>query len=245
MGISALDGERRRILVVDDIELNRTLIEAVLRGATYDVDSVEDGASALAALDAKPYDLVLMDLEMPGLGGHAAAAAIRERRCGTFVRLAALSSHSSEGDRRRSAEVGMAAHIARPIAPHALLAEIERAFVVPLEQRRDPWQRQLYEDWVARLGADRMCGFLRNLRDQLATLSDLVVDDAGDALHKLAHDVASTAGMLGFLEVTASCRTVLEGSTDEQRAREALRAALEAAIDCLDLHLAAERRTAA
>ena len=246
MGMAAFPGDRRRILVVDDVELNRTLIEAVLRGATYDVDSVEDGASALAALDAKPYDLVLMDLEMPGLHGHAAAAAIRQSRCGTAVRLAALSSHNGESDRRRSAEVGMAAHIARPIAPRALLAEIERVFVAPLEARRDPWDRKHYDDWVARLGAERMSGFLLDLRDQLATLSDLVVDGPRDALHKLAHDAASTAGMMGFLEVTTCCRAVLEGPENkESQVHEALRAALEAAIDRLDLHVASERRDAA
>ena len=244
MSAAAFSEHRRRILVVDDVELNRTLTEAVLRGATYEVDSVEDGAAALVALDAKSYDLVLLDLEMPGLGGHAAAAAIAERGCGP-VRLAALSSHNGEGDRRRSAEVGMAAHIARPIAPHALLAEIARVFVTPLAARQDPWQRKLYEEWVARLGAERMRGFLLSLRDQLASLGDFAVEGERDELHRLAHDVASTAGMLGFLEVTRRCRAVLEADGDEAGTRAALAAALEAAVDRLDRHLASERRDAA
>ena len=242
MGAVTSFAERRRILVVDDVELNRTLTEAVLRGATYEVDSVEDGAAALAAIDLKSYDLVLLDLEMPGLDGHQAAAAIRLQ---SSVRLAALSSHSEPDARRRSAEVGMAAHIARPITPHALLAEIERVFVAPLAARQDPWQRKLYEEWVARLGAERMRGFLISLRDQLATLGDLVVEGDRDELHKLAHDVASTAGMLGFLGVTERCRAVLEADSDEAKTRVALGAALEAAVDRLDLHLTAERRDAA
>ena len=244
MSVAAFSEHRRRILVVDDVELNRTLTEAVLRGATYDVDSVEDGAAALAALDAKSYDLVLMDLDMPGLGGHAAAAAIRKRGSGP-VRLAALSSHNGEGDRRRSVEVGMTAHIARPIAPHALLAEIERVFVTPPAARQDPWQRKLYEEWVARLGAERMRGFLISLRDQLAVLGDLVVEGERDELHKLAHDVASTAGMLGFLGVTERCRALLEADGDDPETRAALGTALEAAVDRLDLHLSAEQRDAA
>ena len=174
MGGVALAAEKRRILVVDDVELNRTLTEAVLRGATYEVDSVGDGAAALAALDARPYDLVLMDLDMPGLHGHDAAAAIRERRCNSVVRLAALSSHSGSRDIRRSGEVGMAAHIVRPIAPHALLREIERVFCLPALRQTvetaDPWQRKSYDDWASRLGAERMDGVLRSLRDQLEAL---------------------------------------------------------------------------
>ena len=106
MGVSAFPGDRRRILVVDDVELNRTLTEAVLRGATYDVDSVEDGAAALAALDAKTYDLVLMDLEMPGLGGHAAAAAIRKsgaRRARASPRCPRTTARATAAARPRSA----------------------------------------------------------------------------------------------------------------------------------------------
>ncbi len=235
--------DRRRILVVDDVELNRTLTEAVLRGATYEVDSVEDGVSALAALDAKPYDLVLLDLEMPGLDGHQAAAAIRRR---STVRLAALSSHGEPAARRRSAEVGMAAHIARPIAPRALLSEVARVFCQPRTARPDPWQRQLYAEWTSRLGHERMRGFLLVLRDQLAVLGDLADEGEQAELHRVAHDVASTAGMLGFLEVTRHCRAVLEGdAASEAAARDALQAAIDDAVDCLDHHFMTERRGAA
>ena len=241
--VTSSSAERRRILVVDDVELNRILTEAVLRGATYEVDSVEDGAAALAALDAKPYDLVLLDLEMPGLDGHQAAAAIRRQ---SDVRLAALSSHGEPDARRRSAEVGMAAHIARPIGPRALISEIERVFCQPHQARAEPWQRHLYAEWTSRLGHERMRGFLLNLRDQLALLDDLADDGEREELHKVAHDLASTAGMLGFLEVTSRCRAVLEGeAADEPEARDALQVAINDAIDCLDHHFATERRGAA
>ena len=243
MGAVTSFAERRRILVVDDVELNRTLTEAVLRGATYEVDSVEDGVAALAALHDKPYDLVLLDLEMPGFDGHQAAAAIRRQ---SSVRLAALSSHSEPDVRRRSAEVGMAAHISRPIAPRALLREIELVFCQPAEPRPDPWERRLYEEWTSRLGSDRMRDFLLTLRDQFAALDDLAANGENEALHRLAHDVASTGGMLGFLEVTRRCRAVLEGEPmGEHAARDALQVALDDAIDSLDHHFATERRGAA
>ena len=234
--VASVVADKRRILLVDDIELNRTLTEAVLRGATYEVDSVGDGASALAALEGKRYDLVLMDLEMPGLDGHEAATAIRRREQGA-PRLAALSARSGAAARSRSAEVGMAAHIARPIAPHALLREIERVFCQPVEAMIDPWQRQHYEEWVARLGSERMHGFLAKLHDQFRDLLAklLLGDEDGEALNRQAHDVASTGGMLGFLDVTACCRAVLEGQ-GEAAGYKALSEALQHAIIRLDRH---------
>ncbi len=241
MGAVAPAVAQRRILIVDDFELNRTLTAAVLRGATYEVDSVDDGPAALAALGRKQYDLVLMDLEMPGLGGHEAAAAIRRAETGV-PRLAALSARSGEVDRQRSAEVGMA-HIARPIAPHELLREIERVFLATaIAAPVDPWQRRHYEEWVARLGSERMRGFLLKLRDQFCALLALTFEvQPGEALHRLAHDVASTSGMLGFLDVTHCCRGLRESAPDDDVAGPTgeLRDALEAAVARLDRHFAA------
>ena len=243
MGAVTISAERRRILVVDDIELNRILTEAVLRGATYEVDTVETGVAAIAAIGDKPYDLVLMDIDMPGLDGYQAAAAIRRQ---STVRLAALSSHGEPDVKKRSAEAGMAAHIARPITPRALLGEIERVFCQPQPARLDCWQRQLYEEWASRLGAERMRGFLLSLRDHLTALGDLAIEGEREALHRLAHDVASTSGMLGFLEVTRCCRAVLEcENADDRQARDTLQTAIDDAIDCLDHHFATERRGAA
>lgn len=248
MGGVASDAGRRRILVVDDVELNRTLTEAVLRGATYEVDSVGDGESALAALETRRYDLVLMDLDMPGLHGHDAAAAIRRRQNGG-VKLAALSSHRESSDIRRSGEVGMAAHIVRPIAPGALLCEIERVFRLPVGDASppfdDPWQRKAYDDWASRLGAERMEGVLHALRDQLEALLLLTFEDDDQRLRRLAHDVASTAGMLGFLEVMRGCRAVQEAEPDDiAPTGAALRPTLEAAIARIARHFSGEASAA-
>jgi len=110
----------------------------------------------------------------------------------------------------------------------------------------DPWQRQLYDDWVARLGEERMQGFLRALCDQLRVLLLLASVGDRDAMHRLAHDVASTAGMLGFLEVTRCCRALREATTGtEDEAGAALGAALEAAIAGLERHFATRTGRAA
>lgn len=242
---------RRRILLVDDVELNRVLTEAVLRSATYDVDSVSDGASAIAALEAGSYDLVLMDLEMPDLDGHAAAAEIRRRelkRTGRGVKLAAISAQNGDVVRLRSAEVGMTAHIARQIAPHELLRRIEQVFCQPEpDPVPDPWHQESYDEWVARLGPSRMNGFLVSLLDQFRNLLMLLTANA-DAkdLHHRAHDVASTGGTLGFLDVTRCCRAVLEAPDAEKddAVRGELSKSLVRAIARLDRHILSTDRGA-
>lgn len=225
-----------RILLVDDVELNRVLTEAVLRSA-YDVDCVADGAAALEALDNRSYDLVLMDLEMPGLGGHDTAAAIRQRD-GDGVRLAALSSRNTDSARVRSAEVGMAAHIARPIAPHELLRQIEAVFVHG-PATPDPWQRADYDEWVARLGAERMLGFLRRLLEQFRDLRKEIADEVPDpqAIERKAHDLASSGGMLGFREVMTCCRAMAPNAAPDPAAPGKLGKALDRAIARLDRYL--------
>ena len=114
----------------------------------------------------------------------------------------------------------------------------------PSIERSDPWDRTAYEDWVTRLGAERMQGFLAKLREQFRCLL-VGLEDPNDDVHRLAHDVASTAGMLGFMEVTTCCRAARQAVDDavddaaETRARLELTNALECAVLCLDRHLAA------
>lgn len=245
MGAATATVDRRRILIVDDIELNRVLTEAVLRSAPYDVDCVEGGMAALAALEANSYDLVLMDLDMPGLSGHDAAIAIRQCRRGT-TKLAALSARGGTPARLRSRAVGMSAHIARPIGPHDLLRQIEQMFCQDaVAERPDPWEQALYGEWVERLGAKRMEGFLVKLLDQFRSLLLLLLESdeqSTETLHRRAHDAASTAGMLGFTEVTRCCRALLEtaDAVAESRARPGLTDALERAVLRLDRHLSDE-----
>ena len=107
------------------------------------------------------------------------------------------------------------------------------------EPPAEPWQRQAYDSWVGRLGTERMEGFLRGLRGQLETLLSLTFDDIRDRQDRLAHDVASSAGMLGFLEVTRLCRDLQAArSEDAGEAAFALRKGLKAALACIERHFA-------
>lgn len=108
-----------------------------------------------------------------------------------------------------------------------------------------PWVRALYDDWVARLGANRMRGFLKRLADQLQLLIVEIERHGYDAtVDRLAHDVASTAGMMGFTEVTRRCRA-LRGGRPGAEDLAALASALAAAHACIAADLGIEAESAA
>ncbi len=110
----------RRVLVAEDNELNREIAVDLLEEAGFLVDAAGDGAEALEKVKSAPagyYALVLMDLRMPVMDGHSAARAIRalEDPGKANVPIVALSANTFDEDRKRSAESGMNAHMAKPL----------------------------------------------------------------------------------------------------------------------------------
>ena len=124
------EGERR-VLVVEDNELNREIAVDLLEEAGFLVDTAGDGAEAVEKVKgSRPgyYTLVLMDLRMPVMDGHSAARAIRalEDPGLAGVPIVALSANTFDEDRKQSAECGMNAHLAKPLDIDRLLELIGR-----------------------------------------------------------------------------------------------------------------------
>jgi PAS domain S-box-containing protein len=119
-----------RILVADDSPDNRMLISAFLKSTPYCIDPVENGALAVEHFIANTYDLVLMDVQMPVMDGHAAVRAIRawERdNSRPPTPIVALSAAALSESIASSLEAGCDEHVTKPIRKAALLAVIERA----------------------------------------------------------------------------------------------------------------------
>ncbi len=110
---------KRRILVAEDILINREIVLALLREEGFLAEAVPDGSEAVEAVRSHPpgyYDLVLMDIQMPVMNGYEAAKAIRALPGAYPARLPilALSANSREEDRLESLRCGMNGHIAKP-----------------------------------------------------------------------------------------------------------------------------------
>ncbi|MBI1775191.1 MAG: response regulator [Proteobacteria bacterium] len=116
-----------RILVVDDLESNRKLVEALLREEGLTVDLADGGESALAAVSANAYDLVLMDVSMPGMDGLEATARIRVLPSPRGdVPVVALTAAAMPEDVERCIAAGMRGHVAKPVDRNELLATVRR-----------------------------------------------------------------------------------------------------------------------
>jgi len=115
---------RYHLLLVDDSPDNRQLVCAFLRGQAWAITEATDGTEAVAAAAQMRFDLILMDIQMPGMDGYAAAQAIRrdERSAGRpAVRMVALSAHTAQDDIDRALAAGCDAYLVKPLRKAALL----------------------------------------------------------------------------------------------------------------------------
>ncbi|MDO8545597.1 MAG: ATP-binding protein [Opitutaceae bacterium] len=107
---------RPRVLVVDDMETNRFLLEIFLRRHGFDPDVASGGEEAIALAAKKPYDAILMDLQMPDLDGYTAARRIREAETGgQHTPILALTASIAKGTRDKCLAAGMDEHLTKPL----------------------------------------------------------------------------------------------------------------------------------
>jgi two-component system sensor histidine kinase/response regulator len=117
-----------RILLVEDNPVNQKLARYLLEKEGHLVVVASDGREALAALEREAFAVVLMDVQMPEMGGMEATAAIREREQGTgrHVPIVAMTAHAMQGDRERCLAAGMDAYLSKPIRREELLEIIRQ-----------------------------------------------------------------------------------------------------------------------
>ncbi len=116
-----------RILVAEDNSVNQRLAARVLEREGHSVTIAGSGQEAVDLFEQRPFDLILMDVQMPGLDGLQATARIRqkERATGGHVPIAAMTAQAAESDRLRCLESGMDAYVTKPVHVPALLKMIE------------------------------------------------------------------------------------------------------------------------
>lgn len=118
----ALDG--LDVLVIDDANDNRQLISIFLSAAGARVDCAEDGIEGVSRALKKAYDVVLMDIQMPRLGGYEATTQLRDQ--GYSRPIIALTACAMKGERERSLSAGCDDHLTKPIDPQLLVDQVAR-----------------------------------------------------------------------------------------------------------------------
>ena len=115
-----------KILVAEDNLVNRKLARLLLQKFGYSSDEAEDGSRAVSMALVKKYDLILMDIQMPGMDGYEASQRIREL-CPQPPQLVALTAHALKSDEARSRDEGMDGHLSKPIRADLLRKVLEKA----------------------------------------------------------------------------------------------------------------------
>jgi len=121
-----------RILIAEDIIENQAVLMGLLGTRGYVVEAVSNGREALAALENRSFDVVLMDVQMPEIDGFEATEAIRakEKVSGAHIPIIAVTAYAMPEDRERCLDAGMDDYLSKPILSHELFETIER-FTAP------------------------------------------------------------------------------------------------------------------
>jgi two-component system sensor histidine kinase/response regulator len=208
---------RLRILLAEDNVVNQRVAAGLLKKRGHTVVVANDGVEALAAMDEEVFDLVLMDVQMPRMGGFETTAEIRRREEGTGrrLRIVAMTAHAMTGDRERCLAAGMDGYLSKPVEPAMLFAAVEHE-PEPVTSAA-PAQRPSIDraDVLRRLGDDEdlftevVRLFLDDCPVRMAAIKDAVDRDDGDGIRKTAHALKGAAGNLSATGLFAAA-SVLE-----------------------------------
>jgi two-component system, sensor histidine kinase and response regulator len=214
-----------RLLLAEDNTINQKVAVAMLSGAGYRVDTVLNGAAAVEAAAAQPYDAILMDCQMPELNGYEATAAIRAQEgAERHTPIIALTAGARREDRERCLAEGMDGYLAKPINKDALLALVARWVNTDVNSTVDVARigRTTAEEFAIK-DADfdelRMLAeatehdFVTELIDQFVLETDLLLVALRDAsargdtaaVGRIAHNIMGSGGQLGGRRLALSC----------------------------------------
>jgi CheY-like chemotaxis protein len=190
----------------------------------HQVEVVENGREALAALEEKHFDIVLMDVQMPEMDGLAAAASIRakEGSTGRHLPIIALTAHTMKGDRERCLAAGMDAYVAKPLRPDELFKAMAGLLEAPRnaadEEDQPPSPSQGNQDFDMEAALARVEGDMELFQQMvqlfgpqsgklLAEIADAVSRGDAPALERAAHKLK---GSLGNFAAQGALQTALE-----------------------------------
>jgi CheY-like chemotaxis protein len=127
----------RHVLLVEDVDINREIVQALLEPTQIEIDSAENGAEAVRMSKEAPgkYDVILMDLQMPEMDGYEATRQIRALKNpeAKTVKIIAMTANVFRDDIERCLEAGMDSHIGKPVDFQELINKL-RVFIPSLHE---------------------------------------------------------------------------------------------------------------
>ena len=217
-----------RVLLVEDNEINQQIAVELLRGEGADVVLAIDGSQALEkmARESMPFDVVLMDVQMPVMDGYEATRRIRAEKWGKGIPVIAMTAHALNEERQKALEAGMDDHISKPIDPEAMFETICKYYHGKTSQNQEQERTGpaiSHEETVLpaiegidmEAGLRRVAGnrllyvdLLRRFADGQKATPSMISEALGrgdlETAERLAHTTKGVSGNLGILEVQAA-----------------------------------------
>jgi two-component system cell cycle response regulator DivK len=116
----------RRILVIEDQEDNRRILRDLLTSAGYETIEAVTGEEGVASAETQRPDLILMDIQLPGLDGYEATRRIKANPALRQIPIIVVTSYALSGDEAKAMQAGADAYVAKPYDPIALLATVRQ-----------------------------------------------------------------------------------------------------------------------
>ncbi len=207
---------KQRVLVVEDNDVNKMLVVRLLEKRGHEIVTASDGEEAVRRATRETFDVVLMDIQMPRLGGLEATAQIRAHEAAERSprnRIVALTAHAMKGDAERFVAAGMDGHLSKPLSTQALYRVVEQepagaAFDAPALAERFRGDADVLREVVEVFVHDYPAQYERLLRAVEAT--------DGPAIEQAAHSLKGAVSIFGA-EDLVSIASMLE---DRGRARD-------------------------
>jgi len=231
---------RTRILVAEDNVVNQKVALRLLEKLGYHADAVANGQEAVTALETVPYDLVLMDVQMPEMNGFEATRAIRDPQAKVLLRdipIVAMTAHALKGDRDKCLEAGMNDYISKPVTTSALKEILEKLLGVDRNDKASlppPTPTLPVPVNVERLNEitdgdhafeqELIESFLADTAGHVTEIESAVRERDGEALKLQAHAIKGSSANAGArrLEEIALRLEAIRVEEQSERARELL-----------------------
>jgi PAS domain S-box-containing protein len=233
----------RRVLLVEDNDLNRELATELLGDLGISVTIAENGRDAVDMVDARSFDLILMDIQMPVMDGLTATKLIRADTRFAALPIIAMTAHAMTGDRERSLSAGMNDHLTKPVDPAALnqilLRWMPAAAPSPSSADGDPDHPDPMDGIPAQLPPfdisaalirtnnkpkllrKILLGFREQYAGAAAELRTHILYHKIEQAERLAHSLKSIAAMLGATNLTEAAASLEATLRDKQSSTQA------------------------
>lgn len=215
-------GRRLRILLADDTPVNRQITGLLLEKQGHEVVAVENGVEALSRFENQRFDAVILDEEMPEMGGLEAVREIRKKEAATGRHIPAIlvTGNSTDAARQRSREAGVDAHIAKPFQDGELFQAVEDLcgveHVTPTAWQKvaasaDPFDEQELLKRVggsAKMMRDVAKIFVEDTPKRMTAIRRAITRQDPAALASAAHALRGSVAMLGAVDIADEIRKV-------------------------------------